>query len=50
MKKKGLYTALIYLTDGEASIPENCPANTLWVHSSKCNINEDLPGQKIQIN
>jgi predicted metal-dependent peptidase len=49
-EKKGLYTALIYLTDGEARAPENCPANTLWVHSSKCNINEDLPGQKIQIN
>tara|TARA_R110000822_G_scaffold87327_1_gene202942 strand:- start:576 stop:1739 length:1164 start_codon:yes stop_codon:yes gene_type:complete len=49
-EKKGLYTALIYLTDGEAYPPENCPANTLWVHSSKCNVNENLPGQKIQIN
>jgi len=49
-KKKGLYTALIYLTDGEAYPPEDCPANTLWVHSSKCNVNESLPGQKIQIN
>ena len=34
MKRKGLYTALIYLTDGEAYAPENCPKNTLWVHSS----------------
>tara|TARA_R110001592_G_scaffold34077_1_gene117356 strand:- start:446 stop:1606 length:1161 start_codon:yes stop_codon:yes gene_type:complete len=49
-QKKGLYTALIYLTDGEAYAPENCPANTLWVHSTRCNINEELPGQKIQIN
>jgi predicted metal-dependent peptidase len=49
-EKKGLYTALIYLTDGEASTPENCPTNTLWVHSSRCNVNENLPGQKIQIN
>ena len=50
--KKGTYTALIYLTDGEAYTPQNCPKNTLWVHSSSnyCNINEDLPGQRIQLN
>jgi len=46
----GSYTSLIYLTDGEAYTPENCPKNALWVHSSMCNINEDLPGLKIQIN
>ena len=44
------YTALIYLTDGEAYAPENCPQNALWVHSSRCSINEELPGHKIQIN
>jgi len=49
-KKKGVYTALIYLTDGEAATPEDCPKNTLWVHSSQCDINEDLPGLKIQLN
>jgi len=49
-EKKGQYTALIYLTDGEAYSPENCPNNTLWVHSSKCRINEELPGKKIQLN
>ncbi len=49
-EKKGQYTALIYLTDGEAYSPENCPNNTLWVHSSNCRINEDLPGKKIQLN
>ena len=49
-ERKGKYTALIYLTDGEAYTPENCPHNTLWVHSSRCNINEDLPGLKIQLN
>ena len=49
-ENKGQYTALIYLTDGEAYTPDNCPANTLWVHSTRCNINEDLPGLKIQIN
>ena len=50
--EKGVYTALIYLTDGEAYTPDNCPKNTLWVHSSSnyCSINEDLPGQKIQLN
>ena len=49
-EKKGQYTALIYLTDGEAYAPDNCPNNTLWVHSSNCSINEELPGKKIQLN
>lgn len=48
--KHGKYTALIYMTDGEAYTPDNCPKNTLWVHSSLCDINEDLPGLKIQLN
>lgn len=48
--ENGRYTALIYFTDGEAWAPENCPKNTLWVHSSHCNINEELPGYKIQLN
>ena len=49
-ERKGHYTALIYLTDGEAYAPANCPNNTLWVHSSNCRINEELPGRKIQLN
>lgn len=49
-EKKGRYTALIYLTDGEAYAPDDCPNNTLWVHSSNCSINEELPGKKIQLN
>jgi predicted metal-dependent peptidase len=49
-EKKGHYTALIYLTDGEAYAPDNCPKNTLWVHSSRSRINDNLPGQKIQLN
>ena len=49
-EKKGLYTALIYLTDGEAYSPDNCPNNTLWVHSSVSDINEELPGLKIKLN
>ena len=49
-ERKGRYTALIYLTDGEAYAPDDCPNNTLWVHSSNCSINEELPGKKIQLN
>ena len=49
-EQKGKYTALIYLTDGEAYTPENCPNNSLWVHSSRSRINEELPGHKIQLN
>ena len=49
-EKKGLYTALIYLTDGGAYSPDNCPKNTLWVHSSISEINDQLPGQKIKLN
>ena len=48
--EKGYYTTLIYFTDGEASSPNNCPRNTLWVHSSVSNINKDLPGWCIKIN
>ena len=47
---RGRYTALIYLTDGEAYSPDNCPKNTLWVHSSISDINEELPGRKIKLN
>jgi len=47
---KTKYSGFICLTDGEAGTPRNCPNNALWVHSSKCQINEDLPGVKIQLN
>ena len=46
----GRYTALIYLTDGEASSPENCPKNTLWVLSSISTMNDELPGRVIKLN
>ena len=49
-EKKGKYTALIYLTDGEAYAPENCPKNTLWVLSSCSAMNEELPGKVIKLN
>jgi len=49
-ENKGSYTALIYLTDGEAYPPENCPKNALWVLSSISDINNKLPGQVIKLN
>lgn len=48
--EKGNYTALIYLTDGEAYSPDNCPKNTLWVLSSISQMNDTLPGKVIQLN
>ena len=47
---KNKYSAFICLTDGEAPNPDNCPQNALWVHSSKCRINKELTGLKIQLN
>ena len=49
-EKRGYYTALIYLTDGEAPAPENCPKNTLWVLSAESNWTDHLPGKTIQLN
>jgi len=46
----GRYTALIYLTDGEAYNPDNCPKNTLWVLSSRSQMNDELPGKVIKLN
>ncbi len=49
-ENKSAYTALIYLTDGEAYSPDNCPKNTLWVLSSISDMNNELPGQVIKLN
>jgi predicted metal-dependent peptidase len=49
-EKRGYYTALIYLTDGEAPAPEDCPKNTLWVLSAGSNWTDHLPGKTIQLN
>ena len=49
-ERRGRYTALIYLTDGEAPSPENCPKNTLWVLSAESQWTDELPGQVIQLN
>ena len=48
--EKKCYTALIYLTDGEAYAPSDCPKNALWVLSSISTINEELPGKVIKLN
>jgi len=44
------YSCLIYLTDGEASIPENARGNILWVHGTNHELNENLPGKSIKLN
>jgi len=49
-EKRGQYTALIYLTDGEAYPPEDCPKNTLWCLSSISQMNDELPGKVIKFN
>jgi len=49
-ESNGAYTALIYLTDGEAYSPDNCPKNTLWCLSSISEMNDELPGQVIKLN
>tara|TARA_R100000935_G_scaffold56932_1_gene89652 strand:+ start:2464 stop:3627 length:1164 start_codon:yes stop_codon:yes gene_type:complete len=49
-ENKGAYTALVYLTDGEAYPPENCPKNTLWCLSSISDVNDELPGKVIKLN
>jgi predicted metal-dependent peptidase len=44
------FNNLIYFTDGECSPPTTKTMKPiLWVHSSKCRINDELPGSKIQI-
>lgn len=43
------FTCLIIFTDGEAPAPDESRLRTLWVHSSKSNINESLPGWKIKL-
>jgi predicted metal-dependent peptidase len=49
-KSGGKYQNLIYLTDGYAPSPERVPLiPMLWVHNSNTQINENLPGAKIQI-
>jgi predicted metal-dependent peptidase len=50
LKNKNKYNNLIYLTDGECTAPQTKILKpVLWVHSSKSDINNNLPGSKIKI-
>jgi len=50
LKTPGKYMNIIYLTDGYAPAPDKVPlVPILWVHNSNTQINEELPGTKIQI-
>ena len=44
------YTSLIYLTDGEAPAPRNCPRKVLWCLSSRSSMTDHLPGYTIKLN
>jgi predicted metal-dependent peptidase len=44
------YTCLIYFTDGEAPAPAKPRGHILWVLSSRCSMNNKLPGQIIKLN
>jgi len=48
--KEKKYTTLIYFTDGECYAPYNCPKRTLWVLSSRSEMNNELPGRVIKLN
>jgi predicted metal-dependent peptidase len=49
-ENRNKYANLIYLTDGVCSPPETQPIKPiLWVHSSGYDVNENLPGAKVQI-
>jgi predicted metal-dependent peptidase len=44
------YSCLMYMTDGEAPVPDDAKGNILWVLSSISKMNEELPGSVIQLN
>ena len=43
------YASLIYFTDGECSIPENVPMDTIWVITSEGDHNKEYPGRTLFI-
>ena len=43
------YAALVYFTDGECSIPENVPMDTIWVITSEGDHNKEYPGRTLFI-
>ena len=43
------YAALVYFTDGECSIPNNVPRDTIWVITSAGDHNQKYPGRTLFI-
>lgn len=43
------YAALVYFTDGECSIPDNVPRDTIWVITSAGDHNKEYPGRTLFI-
>ena len=43
------YAALVYFTDGECSIPNNVPRDTIWVITSAGDHNKEYPGRTLFI-
>ena len=43
------YAALVYFTDGECSIPENVPRDTIWVITSAGDHEKEYPGRTLFI-
>lgn len=50
IKHKSKFSAMVYLTDGEAPAPKNTPKNTLWVLTSISQPCDHLPGRIIKLN
>jgi predicted metal-dependent peptidase len=48
-ENQGLYTSLVYFTDGECNTSVTPKGNVLWVLSEQSYMNEDLPGKVIKL-
>lgn len=48
-ENQGLYTSLVYFTDGECNTSVSPKGRVLWVLSEESYMNEDLPGQVIKL-
>lgn len=49
LKNRKDYSTLIYLTDGECTIPDNCPNNMIWIISSNGRQDYEYPGKVLLI-
>ena len=48
-ENQGLYTSLVYFTDGECYTSVTPKGKVLWVLSEQSSMNPDLPGQVIKL-